>query len=336
MEADSAQTNRLAKSESTESTGSDYLTSFVMVDEAQSQTRTDEQIMGDFEILSDEDANSSDDDEEVQSKFGGIRPTWQPDSSTTVCVRCELPFSFFRRRHHCRFCGQIFCRDCCHVRASYPTWFGYNEPQRVCELCIPELFDKRQQKKPTDVPSDVATISIVRANSNPKISKHGFETAGEEVLSFPLRFMHPLCRFAFWFSGMYEGGAFNRTFLNTAANMNLPFVGDPVKSIERREVLVPKQWPPYGEKVWDNFSVSELDQTQQMNIPVFIFTPLTTTTAPLPVLVWYHGGGFCLGSAENMVYQTICRSLAHRTHCIVVSVEYRLAPEYKSVHADYS
>jgi len=30
-----------------------------------------------------------------------------------------------------------------------------------------------------------------------------------------------------------------------------------------------------------------------------------------------------------MVYQTICRSLAHRTHCIVVSVEYRLAPEFK-------
>ena len=49
----------------------------------------------------------------------------------------------------------------------------------------------------------------------------------------------------------------------------------------------------------------------------------------LYVKVFYHGGGFCLGSAENMVYQIICRSLANRSKCIVVSIEYRLAPEFK-------
>lgn len=111
--------------------------------------------------------------------------------------------------------------------------------------------------------------------------------------------------------------------------MNLPFIGDPVKSIIRTMVPVPKQWPSYGDDSWETYSVSNIEEPEMSEIPVFIFTPLTTSTRPLPVLIWFHGGGFCLGSAENMVYQTICRSLAHRTHCIVVSVEYRLAPEFK-------
>ena len=160
-------------------------------------------------------------------------------------------------------------------------WFGYDSPQRVCEECIPQLFDCRQQ---SDVPES-ASISIVRCTSSPQISRDGFQTSGEEVLSFPLRFLHPLCRFAFWFSGMYEGGSFNRTFLNTAANMNLPFIGDPVKSIIRTMVPVPKQWPSYGDDSWETYSVSNIEEPEMSEIPVFIFTPLTTSTRPLPVLV---------------------------------------------------
>ena len=44
-----------------------------------------------------------------------------------------------------------------------------------------------------------------------------------------------------------------------------------------------------------------------------------------PVLVFYHGGGWTLGTLDSA--DDICRELAHRAGCLVVSVDYRLAPE---------
>ena len=48
----------------------------------------------------------------------------------------------------------------------------------------------------------------------------------------------------------------------------------------------------------------------------------------LPVLVYYHGGGFVTQSAASPVYQRFLNSLAARAGLLVVSVNYRLAPEH--------
>ncbi|HHW35879.1 MAG TPA: alpha/beta hydrolase [Bacillales bacterium] len=48
---------------------------------------------------------------------------------------------------------------------------------------------------------------------------------------------------------------------------------------------------------------------------------------PFPLFVYYHGGGWVLGDIEST--DSSCRMLANRTGSIVVSVNYRLAPEYK-------
>ena len=37
---------------------------------------------------------------------------WIPDHFRTACVLCHSEFSFFRRRHHCRCCYDIFCSKC--------------------------------------------------------------------------------------------------------------------------------------------------------------------------------------------------------------------------------
>ena len=47
----------------------------------------------------------------------------------------------------------------------------------------------------------------------------------------------------------------------------------------------------------------------------------------LPVLLYFHGGGFTIGSVQT--HDTLCRRLSHLAHCAVVSVDYRLAPEHR-------
>jgi len=60
---------------------------------------------------------------------------------------------------------------------------------------------------------------------------------------------------------------------------------------------------------------------------VRIYRPLASVTpTPQPALVFSHGGGWCLGSLE--VYDNPCRALAAATGAVVVSVDYRLAPEH--------
>jgi acetyl esterase len=61
-------------------------------------------------------------------------------------------------------------------------------------------------------------------------------------------------------------------------------------------------------------------------IPVRIYTP-RAASAPLPITVFFHGGGFCLGDLET--HDVACRRLARDGDCIVVAVHYRLAPEHR-------
>ncbi|MFC5366479.1 alpha/beta hydrolase [Salinirubrum litoreum] len=66
-------------------------------------------------------------------------------------------------------------------------------------------------------------------------------------------------------------------------------------------------------------------------IPIRVYRPRPLDAADadsrsLPVLVFYHGGGWVLGTLDSA--GSICRELARRAGCAVVSVDYRLAPEH--------
>lgn len=64
----------------------------------------------------------------------GPPPVWVPDQDVIQCSSCNAPFTLFRRRHHCRVCGHIFCADCSKFTKHLNCW-GYNGPVRVCEPC---------------------------------------------------------------------------------------------------------------------------------------------------------------------------------------------------------
>jgi len=59
-------------------------------------------------------------------------------------------------------------------------------------------------------------------------------------------------------------------------------------------------------------------------IPVRIYTP--AGAQPMPGLVFFHGGGWARGSL--LTHDIACRALANGAGCIVVSVDYRMAPEH--------
>lgn len=80
----------------------------------------------------------------------------------------------------------------------------------------------------------------------------------------------------------------------------------------------------------------ELPRVEDLHIPARDGAPLPARLyepqlqgagAPLPVLLYLHGGGFTIGSVKT--HDQLCRSLAHQSGCAVVSLDYRLAPEFQ-------
>lgn len=61
-------------------------------------------------------------------------------------------------------------------------------------------------------------------------------------------------------------------------------------------------------------------------IPVRIFLPSEEFTHP-KVLIFYHGGGWVVGNIDT--YTDVCSNMAKMTGHMVISVDYRLAPEHK-------
>jgi acetyl esterase len=60
-------------------------------------------------------------------------------------------------------------------------------------------------------------------------------------------------------------------------------------------------------------------------LPVRIYAP--EGEPPFPIVVWFHGGGWVVGTLDS--YDPLCRALAAAVPAVVVSVDYRLAPEHR-------
>ena len=76
--------------------------------------------------------------------------------------------------------------------------------------------------------------------------------------------------------------------------------------------------PPYY-KTWNHKITRE-----GYDIPVRIFSP--PNDLPHPVILFFHGGGWVTGNIES--YDSVCSTMARVTDRIIISVDYRLEPEY--------
>ncbi len=73
---------------------------------------------------------------EIESKKKqNLKEFWMPDNLCKTCYNCGESFTIYRRKHHCRICGQIFCNPC----SSYYIDGAFVQVQgnvRACKICF--------------------------------------------------------------------------------------------------------------------------------------------------------------------------------------------------------
>lgn len=95
-------------------------------------------------------------------------PKWLADSAASACMLCGVRFHpIMCSRHHCRYCGGIFCGECSKGRSLLPVKFHVADPQRVCDVCCvrlesvqPYLMDQvsNAAQLPTHDLTDLSTL----------------------------------------------------------------------------------------------------------------------------------------------------------------------------------
>jgi len=116
-----------------------------------------------------------------------------PDSMRTSCPSCNSTFTYTKRRHHCRLCGDIFCDACSSTRAVLPLdGKEYDVPVRVCDTCMKDvkrgnyfslrryltplqLFDPTKKNKPP------TTTTAATSAASPKDDSGGSGEVTREI-----------------------------------------------------------------------------------------------------------------------------------------------------------
>ncbi|HEX7536516.1 MAG TPA: alpha/beta hydrolase [Dermatophilaceae bacterium] len=111
-----------------------------------------------------------------------------------------------------------------------------------------------------------------------------------------------------------------------------PIVGLDLPGIRRNRAKVAPAVPPF---TWITGPVlrdvrredTSFPARDGREVPLRVYRP-ARSGQPLPVVVFFHGGGWVLGSTR--MYDPLCTFLAHDVGAVVVSVDYRLAPEHRA------
>jgi len=114
-----------------------------------------------------------------------------------------------------------------------------------------------------------------------------------------------------------------KKILEEAELLGLPDYQDLSPAAARKQMLdlTPPVDPSLAVKKVENLMIPGPDG----KIPIRLYYP--SGDPPFAVIVYFHGGGWVMGDLDT--HHGVCQALAKRSSCLVVSVDYRLAPEHR-------
>lgn len=115
-----------------------------------------------------------------------------------------------------------------------------------------------------------------------------------------------------------------KAMLEQIAASGAPDIGDLPPEVGRpvyREILTAGDLPPADVQTGDRRIPGPAGP-----LPVRIYTPRGKAPGTRGLVLYCHGGGFVLGDLDT--YDSVCRAICQKSGCVVVSVDYRLAPEH--------
>uniref|UniRef100_A0A669CAC5 Phosphoinositide kinase, FYVE finger containing n=1 Tax=Oreochromis niloticus TaxID=8128 RepID=A0A669CAC5_ORENI len=95
---------------------------------------------------------------EGRSQDSDLKQYWMPDSQCKECYDCNEKFTTFRRRHHCRLCGQIFCSRCCNQEIP-GKFMGYTGDLRACTYCRKLALNYTHSADSGSIGEDLSALS---------------------------------------------------------------------------------------------------------------------------------------------------------------------------------
>ena len=96
-----------------------------------------------------------------EGDLGRKAPAWIRDEEASMCMLCDVVFTTWRRRHHCRACGRVACNRCSNYRCSLE--YDDNKQNRVCSHCYNVLVKGREETA-VDEPSAQDLLKISSAS----------------------------------------------------------------------------------------------------------------------------------------------------------------------------
>ncbi|GMI88700.1 carboxyesterase 18 [Hibiscus trionum] len=130
-------------------------------------------------------------------------------------------------------------------------------------------------------------------------------------------------------SSTFQNVPWTRRFYRSMLGFGIRFSGRSDGTINRCITNLFDLKAPLSKNPRDGVRTTDTVVDATRNLYFRVFVPSVDRDANMPVIIYFHGGGFAYMQANSIACDDLCRRLCKKTGAVIVSVNYRLTPEHK-------